>query len=814
MAIKEYEPGTAFPGVIGRTIDESTPAWPQPRAGEAGRAERAVHRPRRHRLRPARLLRLARSRRPTSTRSRRTGCATTTCTPRRCARRAARASLTGRNHHSQRDGLHHRAGAPAIPGYNGLIPFENGFLSEMLLRARLQHLHGRQVAPDADASSETAAGPYDRWPLGRGFERFYGFLGGDTSQWYPDLVYDNHQVEPPRRPRRATTSPRTWSTRRSSSSPTPSRSRPTSRSSCTSAPARCTRRTTCRKEWADKYTGQFDDGWDAYREKVFAAPEGARASCPPDTELSRHDPDVAGLGQRCRADEKRLYAAHDGGLRRLPRATPTTTSGGCSTSSTRPGELDNTLIMVISDNGASAEGGPHGSINENAVLQQRPGDARGQPRRRSTSSAARSTSTTTRGAGPGPATRRSAAGSARPTAAASSDPFIVHWPQGIKAKGEVRTQYAHIIDMVPTVLDALGHRAARARSAASRSRRSRASVFAHTLRRRQAPSPPPHAVLRDARPPGDLPRRLARGLPVARAVVRRGGHGLRRQPITEEKLRELDANGWELYHVAEDFAETKNVAAEHRDKLIEMIAHLVRRGGQVRRAADRRQRHWRGWSTRGRSSRRRATSYVYYPGTSVGPEQSRPRVLNRPHSITATVEIAERRRGRAARAGRRAGRLLALRQGQQAALRLQLPRRRSSSTVVDRRDGRRRAARAALRVRADRQARPRRTARGRRGARSSTSTASWPAQGDLPVTIPLDIGITEGLTVRARRRLGGDDRLPGAVRLHRRAGEGRRRRLRRAHRGQGRRDAHRDGAPVGEWGREPNAGARLSRARS
>ena len=79
------------------------------------------------------------------------------------------------------------------------MPFENGMLSEILVdECYSTFMVGKwHLTP---SNQETAAGPYDRWPLGRGFQRFYGFLGGDTSQWHPDLVYDNHQVEPPKTP--------------------------------------------------------------------------------------------------------------------------------------------------------------------------------------------------------------------------------------------------------------------------------------------------------------------------------------------------------------------------------------------------------------------------------------------------------------------------------------------------------------------------------------------------------------------------------------------------------------------------------------
>ncbi len=90
-------------------------------------------------------------------------------------------------------------GSEGYPGSNGAIPFENGFLSEILLgQGYNTYALGKWHLTPAEQIS--AAGPYDRWPLGRGFERYYGFLGGDTSQYYPDLVYDNRQVEPPKTP--------------------------------------------------------------------------------------------------------------------------------------------------------------------------------------------------------------------------------------------------------------------------------------------------------------------------------------------------------------------------------------------------------------------------------------------------------------------------------------------------------------------------------------------------------------------------------------------------------------------------------------
>ena len=197
MPIVEYPPGSPFPGRIGRTADESSPAWPAAvRApagtpnvlfvvlddtgfGQLGCYGSPIETPNFDRL-------AADGVRFTNMHT------TALCSPSRSC------IVTGRNHHANGMACITEL-ASGYPGYNGVVPFENGFLSEMLVAQGYNtYMVGKwHLSPSV---TETAAGPYDRWPLGRGFERYYGFLGGDTSQWYPDLVHDNHQVEPPRRP--------------------------------------------------------------------------------------------------------------------------------------------------------------------------------------------------------------------------------------------------------------------------------------------------------------------------------------------------------------------------------------------------------------------------------------------------------------------------------------------------------------------------------------------------------------------------------------------------------------------------------------
>src|SRR5437764_1615456 len=197
MALIEYKPGTTFPGNIGLTIDQSSPAWPEPlRAkegtpnvlftvlddtgyGQLGCFGSPIETPNLDSLAAGGLRYINMH-------------TTALCSPTRAC------ILTGRNHHSNGMAAITEL-ATGYPGYNGQVPFENGFLSEMLV----EHGYSTFMVGKyhlTPSNQETGACPFDRWPHGRGFQRFYGFLDGCTSQWYPDLVYDNHPVEPPRTP--------------------------------------------------------------------------------------------------------------------------------------------------------------------------------------------------------------------------------------------------------------------------------------------------------------------------------------------------------------------------------------------------------------------------------------------------------------------------------------------------------------------------------------------------------------------------------------------------------------------------------------
>lgn len=630
MSLKEYEPGFAFPGVIGRTIEESSPAWPRPKRAKAGAPNvlfivlddlgygqlgcygSPIRTPNLDRL-AANGLRYSNMH------------TTALCSPSRSC------IVTGRNHHSNAMACI-TEGATGYPGSNGLIPFENGFLSEILqVHGYCTFAVGKWHLTPVEQCS--AAGPTDRWPLGRGFDRYYGFFGGDTSQYYPDLMYDNHQVAPPRTPEQGYHLTEDLVDRAIefiADTKQVAPDKPFFTYFCTGAmhaPHQVPR------EWIERYQGMFDDGWDAYRKKVYER-QLELGLLPPGTKLSAHDPDVQEW-KSLSAEEKRLYArmmeVFAGFLEHTDHHI-----GRLISFLDKAGELDNTIVMVISDNGASAEGGPHGSINENLFFNNVPEtlednlkaiDGLGGPEYfnhypwgwawAGNTPFRRWKRETYRGG--------------------ASDPFIVHWPKGFQQRGQVRDQYAHIIDIVPTVLDALDIAAPGTIRGVTQSPIQGVS-FRHTFQ-------DPKAATRHVTQYFEMMGHRAiyhdgwRAVcPVPGPSFSEAGMGFGEMLITEEKLRELDAHGWELYHVAEDFSETKNLASDHRDKLVEMIATwYVEAGkygvlpidsrGTARLAEERPQLTL---------DRKR---YVYHPNTSVVSNKIAARVLNRPHSVTATVKL-------------------------------------------------------------------------------------------------------------------------------------------------------------------------------
>lgn len=299
------------------------------------------------------------------------------------------------------------------------------------------------------------------------------------------------------------------------------------------------------------------------------------------------------------------------------------------------GEFENTLIMVISDNGASSEGGPTGSTNEMKFFNNVPESVEENLAALDKLGGPETFNHYVWGwawAGNTPFRRWK-----RETYRGGvSDPFIVHWPKGIKARGEVRNQYAHIIDMVPTVLDCLGIEPPTVIKGVTQSPIEGVS-FAHTF-------DDASVLTRHHTQYFEMMGHRSLYHDGWRAVCPWPGPSFTESgkffgaPIDAKTLTELDAKGWELYHIEKDLAENYNVAADNRPKLIEMIATWYAEAGKynvlpidprlVQRLLEERPE-----ITPDR------TRYTYYPGTQPIPANAAVKVLNRPHSIVADVDI-------------------------------------------------------------------------------------------------------------------------------------------------------------------------------
>lgn len=632
--IVEYKPGTPFPGVIGRTLDESSPAWPQPIRAKAG-APNVIFfvwddvgygqmSPFGGLCNTPTLEKLAnRGLRYTNFHT------TALCSPTRGS------LLTGRNHHA--------LGLSAItelsigyPAHNGYMGFEHGFLSEILLE------HGYNtfavgkwhLTPPEET---TTAGPFHRWPLGRGFERYYGFLGGDTDQYFPDLTYDNHPVSPPKTPEEGYHLNIDLADKAIEFIKDAHVNAPDKPFFLYYATGAGHAPHQVEPEWIEKYKGQFDMGWDEYRKIVFER-QKEMGILPAGAELSAHDPDVPAWDSLS-DDAKRMYARQMEVYAAFLEQTDYHFSRVLDFIESL-GELDNTIVVVVSDNGASSEGGVNGTFNEALFFNNveetlednlKYFDEWGSP------NTFNHYSWGWTWAGDTPFRRWK-----RETYRGGiTDPCIIFWPEGIKTPSELRPQYAHAIDIVPTILEALGIEAPETIRGVTQSSIHGVSL-AHSFNDASAESKRHTQYFemfghRSIYHEGWKAVCPFPGPSFAEAAEKQRYFGM---PLTAELLTDLDANGWELYNTIDDPAETKNLAAEMPEKLQEMAQRWYAEAGQfgVLPLAS-------SFFVRGNVERptiaRSRQQYVYYPDAGPVSFAAAPKLYNRPHSITADVVIPE-----------------------------------------------------------------------------------------------------------------------------------------------------------------------------
>ncbi len=278
---------------------------------------------------------------------------TALCSPTRAA------LLTGRNPHAV--GVGFLADMPTgYPGYNGRIPRSAATLPRLLREAGWSTMAvGKwHLTPRND---RTAAGPFDTWPLGQGFERFYGFLHGDANQWTPTLYRDNSPVEPPATPEEGYHLTEDLVDEALRQMKDQKHAAPDKPFFMYFTPGVGHAPHQAPQEWIDAYAGRFDDGWDAIRERVFARQVAADV-VPEGTDLPPR-PDWVQAWADLSAAEQRLFAryaeAHAGFVSHFDHHLGRLLDG-----LEELGIADNTMVLLTSDNGASAEGGRVGSINE------------------------------------------------------------------------------------------------------------------------------------------------------------------------------------------------------------------------------------------------------------------------------------------------------------------------------------------------------------------------------------------------------------------------------------------------------------------
>ncbi|MDE2463050.1 MAG: arylsulfatase, partial [Alphaproteobacteria bacterium] len=359
--------------------------------------------------------------------------------------------LTGRNHHA--------VGVRAVsnmdtgfPNTRGAVTPRAATIAEILRDAGGYGTFAAgkwHLAPMLEA---TAAGPFDNWPLRKGFDRFYGFLQGETDQFNPELTVDNHFIAQPRSPEEGyhvSEDLVDQSIRyvRDMHSLVPEK--PFflylafgAMHSPHQAP----------KTYRDKYKGVFDAGWDVIRQQWFARQKDM-GIIPTETKLAPHNPGVQPFAELS-ANEKRFACALQEAFAAMLEHTDAQI-GRLTAFLEEMGLMENTLVIVASDNGASQEGGALGTMDEMKTFNMIAEDVDEAVKRLDDIGGPDSHSNIPWGwaqAGNTPLKwykQNTHGGGVR-------DPLIVHWPQGFDGRGEIRTQFCHAIDIAPTILDAVG----------------------------------------------------------------------------------------------------------------------------------------------------------------------------------------------------------------------------------------------------------------------------------------------------------------------------------------------------------------------
>jgi arylsulfatase A-like enzyme len=544
---------------------------------------------------------------------------TALCSPTRAA------LLTGRNHHSAGSGVIGEAGT-GFPGYSGIIPSSAATFAEIIREYGYANawFGKNHNVPDWETS---LVGPFDRWADGLGFDYFYGFVGGDTDQFHPALVENKKRIEPPETnedgsPYHFTTDIADHAIRTIRSSKAVAPQRPFCvyfATGATHAPHQVP------QDWVNKFKGKFDSGWDVYREETFKR-QIAMGIIPANTKLTAR-PASLPAWDSLPAAERKVYArmmevfaaftAHtDYEVGRLVDAVEDM------------GELDNTLVVYMAgDNGSSAEGGLNGLLNEMTFFN-------GIPEPLDSKLAAIDTLGTDKHYNHFPAGWAHAMDTPFQWTKQIASHFggtrnglAISWPKGIKARGEVRDQFHHVIDIAPTILEIIGAEAPAQFNGVSQKPMEGVSM-AYTFDDANAED-----------------RRTTQYFEMLgnQGIYHDGwmASAVRGVPwLSENAPGDLLNMPWELYHVEEDFSQAVDLAKKHPEKLDTLVKQFFAEAARynVLPLDDRKTERL---NVDNRPSLTAGRKTFTYPNLLRLPEGAAPDLKHRNHTITAKVTIPD-----------------------------------------------------------------------------------------------------------------------------------------------------------------------------
>jgi len=539
--------------------------------------------------------------------------------------------LTGRNHHLNGSACISEA-ATGYPGANGHIPDECATVGQILQDGGWSTfwLGKHHNLPETD----TAAGSTRHgWPLQKGFDRFYGFFGGETNNWYPDLVEDNHAVDQPYWPEQGYHLSKDLADHALQMIKDQKAGNPSKPWYMWFCPGANHAPHHAPKEYIDKYKGKFDDGYEAYREWVLPRMI-AKGLLPKGTELTPINPMPAKIAtpedavrpwNTLNADEKKLFSRMMEVYAGFSEYTDAQV-GRIIDYLEQSGQLENTVVIYAADNGASGEGGPNGTVNENKYFNSYPDDLAENMKLLDKLGSPDTYGHYPTGWAAGTSTPFKMFKRYSEYSGGTCDALVISWPKGIKARGEIRNQYHHSTDIVPTILDICGLEMPKVYKGVEQIPLSGISMR-YTF---------------DAKPDGPTQKkRQYYAMLGTRGIWENGWKASALHAPMPSNQGHFDKDEWELYHVDVDRAESKDLAKENPEKLQSLIKAWFEEAEKnnvfplddrlgVDILTDPRPTE--------EAPRER---YIYYPGTTAVPESAAVNVRGRSYKILADVEITD-----------------------------------------------------------------------------------------------------------------------------------------------------------------------------